>query len=69
MPLAGAKPKREPAPISAVRARLAEARAPVSPEQVAASLQRRPEADVAEVLRALTALGRARHVGNGRFAP
>jgi hypothetical protein len=52
--------------ITAVRTQLA--KAPATPEALASTFQRRPLDDVADILAALTALGHARPLQDGRFA-
>ena len=61
-------PKALPERITAVRDALAKQEGPRRPEELAAQFKRRPTADVAEILETLTALGLARHTGDGRFA-
>jgi len=61
-------PKALPERITAVRDVLAKQDGPRRPEELAGRFKRGRSADVAEILETLTALGLARHTGDGRFA-
>lgn len=63
-------PKGVPERIKAVRVLLAEQRAPLSVEELAAGFSGRKQVDdVADAVRALAGVGLANHVGDGRYAP